>query len=135
MGMRFGKWNTRGRYRAGFLTTVSRELSRYRLGLVGVLEVTGIAPAGEYAFFYGKGNENRELGAGFSVHKRIISAGKRVAFINDRMSYIIQRGRWFHIIVLNVHVPTEDKIDDLKNSFYEELERIFDIFPKYHMKF
>jgi hypothetical protein len=50
------------------------------------------------------------------------------------MSYIILRGRWFHIIVLNVHAPTEDKTDDVKDSFYEEVERIFDKFPKYHMK-
>jgi hypothetical protein len=30
--------------------------------------------------------------------------------------------------------PTEDKTDDVKDSFYEELERVFDNFPKYHMK-
>jgi hypothetical protein len=68
------------------------------------------------------------------VHKGIISAVERIEFINDRMSYVILSGRWFHIIVLNVHAPTEDKIDDVKDSFYEELERIFDMFPKYHMK-
>jgi hypothetical protein len=50
------------------------------------------------------------------------------------MSYIILRCRWFHIIVLNVHAPTEDKIDYVKGSFYEELERIFDKLPKYHTK-
>jgi exonuclease III len=50
------------------------------------------------------------------------------------MSYIILRGRWCDIIVLNVHAPTEDKIDDVKNSFYDELEHVFDKFPKYHMK-
>jgi hypothetical protein len=50
------------------------------------------------------------------------------------MSYIILIGRWFHIIVLNVHAPTEDKTDDLKDSFYEELERIFNKVPKYHTK-
>jgi exonuclease III len=44
------------------------------------------------------------------------------------------RGHWFHIIVLNVHAPTKDKTDDVKDSFYEELERIFDKFPKYHIK-
>jgi hypothetical protein len=44
------------------------------------------------------------------------------------------RGRWFHIIVLNVHAPTEDEIDDVKDSFSEELEPIFVKFPKYHMK-
>jgi exonuclease III len=44
------------------------------------------------------------------------------------------RGRWCHIIALDVYVPTEDKIDDVKDSFYEELESVFDKFPKYHMK-
>jgi hypothetical protein len=68
------------------------------------------------------------------VHKRIISAVKRVEFVSDRMSYIMLRGRWCHIIVLNVHAPTEDKTDGVKDSFYEELERVFDKFPKYHMK-
>jgi hypothetical protein len=50
------------------------------------------------------------------------------------MSHIIVRGRWCDIIVLNVHAPAEDKIDDMKDSFYDELERVFDKFPKYHMK-
>jgi hypothetical protein len=50
------------------------------------------------------------------------------------MSYIILKGRWCHIIVLNVRAPTEDKIDAMKDSFYDELEHVFDKFPKYHMK-
>jgi hypothetical protein len=50
------------------------------------------------------------------------------------MSYIIQRGRWCNITVLNVPAPTEDKIDDIKGRFYEELEQVFDKFPRYHMK-
>ena len=38
------------------------------------------------------------------------------------------------MLVLNVHAPSEDKCDDLKDSFYEELEQVFDHFPRYHMK-
>jgi hypothetical protein len=68
------------------------------------------------------------------MHKRIISAVNRVEFVSDRMSYIILSSRWCHIIVLNVHAPTEDKTDDVKDSFYEELESVFNKFPKYHMK-
>jgi len=44
------------------------------------------------------------------------------------------RGYWCDVIVLNVHAPTEDKSDDTKDSFYEELEHVFNQFPKYHMK-
>jgi hypothetical protein len=50
------------------------------------------------------------------------------------MSYITLKGWWCDIIVLNVHAPTEDKDDDIKDSSYEELERVFDQFPRYHMK-
>jgi exonuclease III len=64
------------------------------------------------------------------VHKRIIPAVKRVEFVSDRMSYIILRGCWCHVIVLNIHALTEDKTDDVKGNFYEELERVFDKFSK-----
>jgi hypothetical protein len=47
----------------------------------------------------------------------------------DRMSYIILRDCWLHIIDLNVHAPTGDKTDDVKDRFYEELECRFDKFP------
>jgi hypothetical protein len=49
--------------------------------------------------------------SGFFIHKRIISAIKKVDFGSDRMSYenIIIRGHWCDVIVLNVHAPTEEK--------------------------
>jgi hypothetical protein len=63
------------------------------------------------------------------VHKKIIGAVEKVEFIIDRLSYIILRGCWCYIIVMNVHAPTEDKTDDVKDSFYEEMEHVFDKFP------
>ena len=50
------------------------------------------------------------------------------------MSHIVLRGRWCNIIVLNVHARSEEKSDESTVGVYEELEQVFDHFPKYHMK-
>jgi exonuclease III len=132
--MRFGTWNVISFYRSGSLKTVAKELGKYTLDLVGVQEVRwdkgGTERAEDYTCFYGAGNEDYRLGTGYFVHKRIISAVRRVEFVSHGMSYIILRGRWCNIIVLNMLAPCEDKSDDVKDSFYEALGRVFVQFPR-----
>jgi hypothetical protein len=94
-----------------------RELARYKLDLVGVQEV--------------------RWEGGDRTCKRTYTflwKGERVEFVCDRISHITLRGLWCHIIVLNAHAPIEDKTHDVKDSFYEELEHVFDKLAKYHMK-
>jgi hypothetical protein len=55
-----------------------------KLDVVGVQEVrwdkVDTVTAGDYNFFYGKGNKNYQLGTGFFVHHRIASALQTVEF-------------------------------------------------------
>jgi hypothetical protein len=37
--------------------------------------------------------------------------------------HIVLRGRWCHMIIMNVHVPREEKSGDSKDSFYGDLEQ------------
>jgi hypothetical protein len=112
MDMYSGTQNGRSVYRAGSPRTVAEEISKYKLlvDLMGVQEVRwdrgATKPAGKDTFFYGERNGNHELGTGFFVHK-LISAIKRVEFVSDRMSYIVLRGHWCDITVLNVHAPQQ----------------------------
>ena len=69
----------------------------------------GTVREGDYDFYYGKENDNHQLGTNFFVHRRIVSAVKRVEFVSDRSSYIVLRGRWRNIILVNVHAPSEEK--------------------------
>ena len=59
-GLQICTWNIRSLYRAGSLTATDRELARCKLDLQGVqevrLDIGGTVGAGDYNFFYGKGN-------------------------------------------------------------------------------
>ena len=67
--IKLGTWNVRSFYRADSLKAAARELARYKLDVVGVQEVRwdkdGTERAGDYNFFYRRGNENHQLGTGF----------------------------------------------------------------------
>jgi hypothetical protein len=47
---------------------------------------------------------------------------KIVELLSDRILYIILRGWWYGTIALNVHAPREDKSEDMKDVFYDELK-------------
>ena len=58
---------------------MAMELTSYKLDLVGVQEVQkGHYKSRRLHFLSGKGNENHQLGTGFVLHHRIVSAAKGV---------------------------------------------------------
>jgi hypothetical protein len=70
----------------------------------------------------------------FFVH-RTVSEVKRVKFVSDRMPYTVQRGRWFNIIVLNIHATNEKKSNVTKDSSCEEVQVQVQVYvSKYHVK-
>jgi len=125
-GMKIGTWNCRSFYRAGSLKEAARELVWYKIDVVGVrgsqVGKRGHSNSTGYDFFYGKGNENHQLGTGCFVHRRIVSTV--VEFVSDRLSYIVLGGCWRNTFVVNVHAPSKEKSDTSKDSFYADLEHM-----------
>jgi hypothetical protein len=111
--------------------TDARELSRYRLDLVGVQEVrregSSTEPAGEHTFSLERGLGTMRFPF---VHKRIISAVKGAEYVSDVIRNTERS--LVHVIVLNVHTPTKNKSDYVKASFHEEFRRMF---AKFHITY
>jgi hypothetical protein len=61
-----------------------------------------------------------------------VLAVKRAEFVSDRLPCIVLRGLW--LVSLKAHAPTEEKRDFSRDSFYEELQQVFDHFPQYQIK-
>jgi len=76
-----------------------------------------------------------QLRTGYFVHNRIVSAVKKVDFVSDTMPFIVLRGCWSIIVVLNVHVTSEERSDVSKGSFYGKLELVFCHLPRTKRKF
>jgi hypothetical protein len=113
MEVRFGTWNVRSLNRPNSLKTATRELAKHKLCLVGVQEFRwdkgGMGSAGNHTFLYGNGHANHHFGRGFSVHKGIRAAVTRAKIVSEGMLYILLSGSWCAIIVLNVHIPYQNK--------------------------
>ena len=87
-----GTWNVRSLYRSGAFKAAARELTRYKLDLVGVQEVRwkrGEPYEQGTVISSMKRNSKSSAGNRIFVNQRITSPVKRVEFVSDRMSYIV----------------------------------------------
>jgi len=123
-----GAWNVRSLYRARAFREIIKEADRYDLDLLAVQEFRwgdgSTLKSGHLTFLYST-NEHF-LGTGFLVNERIINSVKDFKFVNDRMSYIIIKGKWYNYVIINVHCPTEDKDEETEDLYYETSEQLYD---------
>jgi len=113
--MKLATWKVRSLYRSGSLKAAVGELQRYKLYVVGVQEVRrgkgGTLRERDMISSTGKEMIIINLEDVYFVHCRILSAGKRVEFVSDRLSYIVLIGLWRNILLVNVHAPSKKSKD------------------------
>ncbi|XP_003248303.1 craniofacial development protein 2-like [Acyrthosiphon pisum] len=128
----FGTWNVRTLYKSGAVHNIVNEVEKYKVKLTALQEIrwtnTGTININETTIFYGGCTEQRQLGTGFAVHKDLVPVVKEFKDINSRMSVLTIEAQWF-ISFVNVHAPTEDKSQDEKEAFYEQLESALNLIP------
>jgi exonuclease III len=68
------------------------------------------------------------------INEIILHNTKSFTPVNEHICYIKISGRHFDLILINCYAPTEDKADDLKEKFYDELETVVNSLPTHSLK-
>jgi hypothetical protein len=70
---------------------------------------------------------------GFIIQKPVMNKILGFEPISDRICKLRVKGKFHNITLINIYAPTEDKEEDIKEQFYEELQRVQDRVPKYDL--
>jgi len=66
----------------------------------------------------------------FIVKESLLKLVKNFEAVDDRLCYLIIYGKPFNIRLINSYAPTGTADNDYKDSFYDNLERVYDLIPK-----
>ncbi|KAL4141659.1 hypothetical protein QTP88_004260 [Uroleucon formosanum] len=103
-----GTWNVRSLYMAGALTVVvEANLERYGIAIAAIQKVR----------WTGEGNLK------LKKHTIFYSGGQDMS---EELCYIQVECKHMNLILINGYAPTEDKQQDEKEAFYEDLNTIFE---------
>lgn len=130
-------WNVQGTRSIGALKNLALVLKNYKVDIAALQETKqksdGISEVGDYIFF-NSGKETDYFGTGFMIHKSLRQTVLKFDPISDRICKLRLRGKYRKISIVNVHAPTNDKTDEIKEKFYENLREIISSIPKYDIK-
>ena len=74
-------------------------------------------------FSSGLESEKHEFGCSFYVSGEFLKYVKYFKIINERICCLRLNAKWFSCTLINVHAPTNEKREEIKEEFYSLLEQ------------
>ena len=136
--LRVGSWNVLSLYQSSTLKMLLSHLDSYKMDITAIQEIRwtgeGIIDKKNHTIFYSCDRKHHIFGTGFVVNKRIKHLVTNFKAKTLRICKIHVRGLFFNYSLICVHAPTEEKDDDEKDNFYEDLDQIYEECPKRDVK-
>jgi len=125
--MNIGTWNVRSLFWSGALKVLRNELSKLDFDIVALQEKclgSGIQKFDNFTLF-NRGSEckKHEFGCRFYVRGEFLKHCKDFKIINERICYLRLKAKWFSCTLINLHEPTNEKMEEVKEEFYNLLEQ------------
>jgi len=77
-------------------------------------------------FYNGNDNRRHEYRLGFIENESLLKLVNKFEAVDDWLCYLIIDGKPINIAIINCYAPTETAYNDYKDSFYDNLERVYD---------
>jgi len=74
-------------------------------------------------FNNGSESKKHEFGCRFYVKGEFLKYVKDFKIINERICYLRLKAKWFSCTLINVHAPTNEKMEEVREEFYNLLEQ------------
>lgn len=135
----FGTWNVRTLNKTGALRSLLLLLEKYDIAITALQETkwthSGIMDLRTHTILSsGSSNGRREFGVAFIVEKKMKSLILDFKPVSNRICTLRIKTRLHNISLINVHAPTEDKADEEKEEFYQELTNAIRLIPSNDIK-
>lgn len=137
--MNIGTWNVQSWYRPGAAKNAVEQLENIGMDITAVQEIRwpddgNIKISKSTIFYSGNKNGKHEFGTGFVIKDSLVQNILNFKPINERICYIRMKGVQYNVSIISAHAPTEEKDENIKDGFYDALERVIDTMPKQDMR-
>ena len=129
-------WNVREMLIPGKMQEISKEMMKYKIDIIALQKIRwqgqGWIDKPDYTLLYsGSEEKTGQLGTGFMMNKTMKGSLLDFEPQNNRICKIRLKGRFRNITVISAHAPTNDKDDQKKERFYENVEELCNRIPRH----
>lgn len=136
--LNIGTWNVASILRPGALDILVDALDKTNMDITAIQETRwpgkDIIQRPTYTFLYSGEQRRYTSGTGFILNKKTMRAVIDWKPVNDRLCLLRLKCKHRNLTLINVHAPTEEKELEIKEEFYEELDRIISQVPARDIK-
>ena len=136
--LRLGTWNVRTMYEQGRCAQVVKEMKRYNLSILGVSEMRWHTfwslrtATGESILYSGNPNEDDQHVKGVGLILSKSAADSLLAWepVSERVITARFASKCQNMSIIQVYAPTNDATEEEKESFYYQLQTVYDRTPR-----
>ena len=120
-------WNVMTMLKPGKINEIAEQMLSTQIQIIALHEIRwkghGQIKTNKYSLYYSCSQQKTgQFGTGFMFKKEIEKNIMSFTPINERICTLRLKGKFYNITLINVHAPTEEKIED---KFYDYLQRTY----------